>query len=173
MKIISFFNDLIDLMSVQSKNIEYYKQYSVAPIFFIHLLLVFPSTLLLGDPEASFNSELTTHLILTFVFTFINAIFFVYWFGRVNIHYSFLTFLNFEIIVSIAANIPFIAIAFLMDIFDSYLLLGFIAGIGAIMYVIYMFSLNLAKATGATEKYAFAAILISVFYQVIPEYLFL
>ena len=52
-------------------------------------------------------------------------------------------------------------------------MLGFIAGIGAIMYVIYMFSLNLAKATGATEKYAFAAILISVFYQVIIEYLLL
>lgn len=173
MKITLFFNDLIDLMSVQSKNIEHYKQYSLAPIFFILLLLAIPSTLLLGDPEASFISELITQLLLTFVFTFINAIFFVYWFGRVNIHYSFLTFLNFEIIVSIAASIPFIAIAFLMDIFDSYVLLGFIAGIGAIIYVIYMFSLNLANATGAIEKYAFAAILISVFYQVILEYLLL
>jgi hypothetical protein len=173
MKITLFFNDLIDLMSVQSKNIEHYKQYSIAPIFFIHLLLVVPSTLLLGDPEVSFNSELTIHLILTFVFTFINAIFFMYWFGRVNIHYSFLTFLNFEILISIAANIPFIAIAFLMDIFDSYPLMGFIAGIGAIMYVIYMFSLNLAKATGSIEKYAFAAIMISVFYQLIPEYILL
>ena len=166
MKIISLFNDLIDLMGVDSQEIEHYRKYPIAPIFIINMLLVIPSSILLEG-----NEPLAFDLIFSFVFTFINAGFLMFWFGRVNIKHSYLTFLNYDIIISIAANIPVIAILIVMNYFDSIPLIGFFGGIGAILYVIYMFSLNYAHSTKSLEMYAFIGILILFALQVIAELL--
>ena len=113
MKIISLINDLIDLMGVDSQEIEHYRKYPITPIFIINMLLVIPSSILLEG-----NEPLAFDLIFSFVFTFINAAFLMYWFGRVNIKHSYLTFLNYDIIISIAANIPVIAILIVMSYFN-------------------------------------------------------
>ena len=133
MKINTFFNDLIDLMGVQSQGIEHYRQYPLIPIFIINMLLVAVSSLLLESRES-----LTFDLIISFALTFINALFLMYWFGRVNLKYSFLTFLYFEVIISVASHIPFLAILVVMSYFDSMPWIGFFGGLGAIFYVIYM-----------------------------------
>ena len=166
MKITSLINDLIDLMGVQSQEIEHYRKYPIVPIFIINMLLVIPSSILLEG-----NEPLAFDLIFSFAFTFINAAFLMYWFGRVNISHSYLTFLNFDIIISIAANIPVIVILVFMGYFDSMPLIGFFGGIGAILYVIYMVSLNYAHSTKSLEMYAFIGILMLIVLQVITELL--
>ena len=166
MKITSLINDLIDLMGVQSQEIEHYRKYPIVPIFIINMLLVIPSSILLEGKE-----PLVFDLIFSFAFTFINAAFLMYWFGRVNIRHSYLTFLNYDIIISIAANIPVILILVVMSYFDSMPLIGFFGGIGAILYVIYMFSFNYAHSTKSLEMYAFIGILILFALQVIAELL--
>ena len=130
MKITSLINDLIDLMGIQSQEIEHYRKYPIVPIFIINMLLVIPSSILLEGKE-----PLAFDLIFSFAFTFINAAFLMYWFGRVNIRHSYLTFLNYDIIISIAANIPVIVILVVMGYFDSMPLIGFFGGIGAILYL--------------------------------------
>ena len=166
MKITSLINDLIDLMGVQSQEIEYYRKYPIVPIFIINMLLVIPSSILLEG-----NEPLAFDLIFSFAFTFINAAFLMYWFGRVNIKHSYLTFLNYDIIISIAANIPVILILVVMSYFDSMPLIGFFGGIGAILYVVYMVSLNYAHSTKSLEMYAFIGILMLIVLQVIAELL--
>ena len=166
MKITSLLNDLIDLMGVQSKEIEHYRKYPIVPIFIINMLLVIPSSILIEG-----NEPLAFDLIFSFVFIFINAAFLMYWFGRVNIKHSYLTFLHFDIIISIAANIPVIIILVFMNYFDSIPLIGFFGGIGAILYVVYMVSLNYAHSIKSLEMYAFIGILILIVLQVIAELL--
>ena len=166
MKITSLINDLIDLMGVKSQEIEHYRKYPIVPIFIINMLLVIPSSILLEGKET-----LAFDLIFSFAFTFINAAFLMYWFGRVNIRHSYLTFLNYDIIISIAANIPVIVILVVMGYFDSMPLIGFFGGIGAILYVVYMVSLNYAHSTKSLEMYSFIGILMLIVLQVIAELL--
>ena len=166
MKITSLINDLIDLMGVKSQEIEHYRKYPIVPIFIINMLLVIPSSILIEG-----NEPLAFDLIFSFVFIFINAAFLMYWFGRVNIKHSYLTFLHFDIIISIAANIPVILILVVMGYFESMPLIGFFGGICAILYVIYMVSLNYAHSTKSLEIYAFIGILILITLQVITELL--
>ena len=166
MKITSFFNDLIDLMGVQSHGIEHYRQYSLIPIFIINMLLVAVSSLLLDSRES-----LTFDLIISFVLTFINPLFLMYWFGRVNLKHSFLTFLYYDVIISVASHIPFLAILVVLNFFDSMPWIGFFGGLGAIFYVIYMVSLNYAQATKSLDSYAFVGVLILITFQGIAEFL--
>ena len=166
MKKTSLINDLIDLMGVKSQEIEHYRKYPIVPIFIINMLLVIPSSILIEG-----NEPLAFDLIFSFIFIFINAAFLMYWFGRVNIKHSYLTFLHFDIIISIAANIPIIIILVFMNYFDSIPLIGFFGGIGAILYVIYMVSLNYAHYTKSLEMYAFIGILLLIALQVIAELL--
>ena len=164
------FNDLIDLMGVQSRNIEYYEKYPLVLIFFIMLLLQIPSFILLPGDEHSISSNLTTDLILAFGVTFIEAIFFVYWFRRIGKNYSFSAFLHYDVMLSIAATIPYILILFVIKYFDSIPWVGVFGGLGAISYVIYMFTLNLAKATESSGRYAFIAIILVIVIQAIVDY---
>ena len=145
-------NDLINFLKFQSKDIEHYNQYPIALIFFIMLLLEVPSTFLSESYESTIESDLTINLLTAFVFTFIEAIFFVYWFGRIGKNHSFLTFVHYDVMLSIAANIPIIAILLVMQDFDSSTWTAFIGGLIGITYVIYMFSANLALATGSSKK---------------------
>ena len=166
MKITSLINDLIDLMSVQSQCIEHYRQYSLVPIFIINLLLVAASSAILDSRES-----LALDLVISIALTLINVIFLMYWFGRVNIKHSFLTFLHFDIVLGIAAHIPYLAILVVMNYFNSMPLIGFFGGIGAILYVVYMVSLNYAHSTKSLEMYAFIGILMLIVLQVIAELL--
>ena len=166
MKITSLINDLIDLMGVQSQGIEHYRQYSLVPIFIINLLLVAASTAILDSRES-----LALDLVISIALTLISVIFLMYWFGRVNIKHSFLTFLHFDIVLGIAAHIPYLAILVVMNYFNSMPLIGFFGGIGAILYVVYMVSLNYAHSTKSLEMYAFIGILILIALQVIAELL--
>ena len=95
----------------------------------------------------------------------------MYWFGRVNIRYSFLTFLHYDIVLGIAAHIPYLAILVVMNYFDSMPLIGFLAGLSAIFYVIYMVSLNYAQATKSLDSYAFIGVLIVITFQFVTELL--
>ena len=162
-------NDLIDLIKIQSKSIEHYKQYPIALLFFIMLLLEVLSTFLLERGESSIAPLLSYNIAIAFIFTFIEALVFVYWFGRIGKKYSFLTFLHYDAILSIAANIPVISILLVMQSFDSLPWVGIIGFLAATLYVIFMFIANLAKATESSKKYAFIAILIVVMLQYIPE----
>ena len=166
MKITSLINDLIDLMGVQSQGIEHYRQYSLVPIFIINLLLVAASSSILDSRES-----LALDLVISIALTLISVIFLMYWFGRVNIKHSFLTFLHFDIVLGIAAHIPYLAILVVMNYFNSMPLIGFFGGIGAILYVIYMVSLNYAHSTKSLEMYAFIGILMLIVVQVIAELL--
>ena len=166
MKITSLINDLIDLMGVQSQGIEHYRQYSLVPIFIINLLLVAASSAILDSRES-----LALDLVISIALTLISVIFLMYWFGRVNIKHSFLTFLHFDIVLGIAAHIPYLAILVVMNYFNSMPLIGFFGGIGAILYVVYMVSLNYAHSTKSLEMYAFIGILILIALQVIAELL--
>ena len=166
MKITSLINDLIDLMGVQSQGIEHYRQYSLVPIFIINLLLVAASSAILDSRES-----LALDLVISIALTLISVIFLMYWFGRVNIKHSFLTFLHFDIVLGIAAHIPYLAILVVMNYFNSMPLIGFFGGIGAILYVIYMVSLNYAHSTKSLEMYAFIGVLILIALQVIAELL--
>ena len=166
-------NDLVDLIRLQSKNIEHYKQYPIALLFFIMLLLEVPSTFLSERGGSSIASLLTYNISIAFLFTFIEAIIFVYWFGRIGKKYSFLTFLHYDAMLTIAASIPVIGILLVMQSFNSLPWVGIIGLLAATLYVIYMFIANLAKATSSSKKYAFFAILIVAMFQIIPEYIFL
>ena len=166
MKITSLINDLIDLMGVQSQGIEHYRQYSLVPIFIINLLLVAVSSVILDSRES-----LALDLVISIALTLINVIFLMYWFGRVNIKHSFLTFLHFDIVLGIAAHIPYLAILVVMNYFDSMPLIGFLAGLSAICYVIYMVSLNYAQATKSLDSYAFIGVLIVITFQFVTELL--
>ena len=166
MKITSLINDLIDLMGVKSQGIEHYRQYSLVPIFIINLLLVAASSSILDSRES-----LALDLVISIALTLISVIFLMYWFGRVNIKHSFLTFLHFDIVLGIAAHIPYLAILVVMNYFNSMPLIGFFGGIGAILYVVYMVSLNYAHSTKSLEMYAFIGILILIALQVIAELL--
>jgi len=166
-------NDLIDLLKIQSKSIEHYRQYPIALIFFILLLLEFPSTFFSESYESAFASDLTINLIIAFVFTFIEAIFFAYWFGRIRKNHSFLTFLHYDVMVSIAANVPVIIILLITQNLDSSPWIAIIGFLVAFIYVVYMFSANLALATGSSKKYALTAISIVVVFQFIAEFLLL
>ena len=166
MKITSLINDLIDLMGVQSQGIEHYRQYSLVPIFIINLLLVAASSSILDSRES-----LALDLVISIALTLISVIFLMYWFGRVNIKHSFLTFLHFDIVLGIAAHIPYLAILVVMNYFNSMPLIGFFGGIGAILYVVYMVSLNYAHSTKSLEMYAFIGVLILIALQVIVELL--
>ena len=166
-------NDLIDLIKLQSKNIDHYKQYPIALLFFIMLLLEVPSTFLSEKGDSSISYLLTYNLAITFVFTFIEAIFFVYWYGRIGKKYSFLTFLHYDAMLTIAASIPVIAILLVMQSFDSLPWVGIIGLLTATLYVLYMFIANLANAVGSSKKFAFGAIFIVALLQGIPEYLIL
>ena len=166
MKITSLINDLIDLMGVQSQGIEHYRQYSLVPIFIINLLLVAASSSILDSRES-----LALDLVISIALTLISVIFLMYWFGRVNIKHSFLTFLHFDIVLGIAAHIPYLAILVVMNYFNSMPLIGFFGGIGAILYVVYMVSLNYAHSTKSLEMYAFIGILMLIVLQVIAELL--
>lgn len=173
MKKTSLINDVIDLIVIKSKDIEHYRQYPIALIFFIMLLLVAQSTFLFKGNDSSIFSVVIIDLIFAFVFTFLNAIFLMYWFGRVGKKYSFLIFLHYDVMLSIAASIPFLVILFVMKNFDSSPWVGFIGGLGGIFYVVYMFSFNLANATDSSKKFALGAILISLLLQGITEAVFL
>jgi len=166
-------NDLFELIKLQSKNIEHYKQYPIALLFFLMLLLEVPSTFLSERGDSSIASLLTYNIATAFVFTFIEAILFVYWFGRIGIKYSFLSFLHYDAMLTIAASIPVIGILLLMQSFNSLPWVGIIGLLSATLYVIYMFIANLAKATESSKKYAFIAIFIAAMLQMIPEYIFL
>ena len=166
-------HDLIDLIKIQSKSIEHYKQYPIALLFFIMLLLEVLSTFLAERGDSSIAPLLSYNISIAFIFTFIEAILFMYWFGRVGKKYSFLTFLHYDAILTIAANIPVIGILLVMQSFDSLPWVGIIGFLTATLYVIYMFIANIAKATSSSKKYAFFAILVVVMLQIIPEYIFL
>ena len=166
-------NDLFDLIKLKSKNIEHYKQYPIALLFFLMLLLEVLSTFLSERGDSSIASLLTYNIATAFIFTFIEAILFVYWFGRVGKKYSFLSFLHYDAMLTIAANIPLIGILLVMQSFNSFPLVGIIGLLSATLYVIYMFIANLAKATDSSKKYAFVAIFIAAMLQIIPEYIFL
>ena len=166
-------NDLIDLVKIQSKSIEHYRQYPIALIFFILLLLELPSTFFTESYESSFTSDLTINLIIAFVFTFIEAIFFAYWFGRIGKNHSFLTFLHYDVMVSIAATVPVIIILLVTQNLDALPWVAIIGFLVAFIYVVYMFSANLALATGSSKNYALGAISIVVVFQFIAEYLIL
>jgi len=165
--------DLFDLIKLKSKNIEHYKQYPIALLFCLMLLLEVPSTFLSERGDSSIASLLTYSIATAFVFTFIEAILFVYWFGRIGNKYSFLSFLHYDAMLTIAASIPVIGILLLMQSFNSLPWVGIIGLLSATLYVIYMFIANLAKATESSKKYAFIAIFIAAVLQMIPEYIFL
>lgn len=166
-------NDLFELIKLQSKNIEHYKQYPIALLFFLMLLIEVPSSLLSERGDSSIAPLLTYNIGKAFVFTFIEAILFVYWFGRIGKKYSFLSFLHYDAILTIAANIPLIGILLVMQSLNSLPWVGIIGLLSATLYVVYMFIANLAKATDSSKKYAFVAIFIAAILQIIPEYLFL
>jgi hypothetical protein len=159
------FNDLIDLIKIQSKNIEHYKQYPIAFLFFIMFLLEFLSTFFSEGYGSTSTSNFTISLIIVFVFTFIEAVFFVYWFGRIGKNHSFLTFLHYDVMLSIAANIPVIIVLLITQNFNSSPWVAVIGFLAVFIYVIYMFSANLALATTSSKKYAFGAILIVALLQ--------
>jgi hypothetical protein len=69
--------------------------------------------------------------------------------------------------LSIAASIPTIAILLITQNFEPTSWIAIIGGFIAISYIIYMFSVNLALATGSSKKYAFGAILIVILMQII------
>ena len=159
-------NDIADLIKIQSKNIEHYNKYPIALIFIIMLILAVPTTFLSSDNE-SFASVLTFDLLETFVLTFVEAIFFVYWFGRIGKNHTFLSFLHYNVMLSIAASIPVIAILLITKNFDASSWTAIIGELIAVSYIIYMFSVNLALATGSSKKYACGAILIVILIEII------
>jgi hypothetical protein len=159
-------NDLTDLIKIQSKNIEHYNKYPIALIFFIMLILVIPTSFLTSDTELPIASVLTD-LLENFLLTFVEVIFFVYWFGRIGKNHTFLSFLHYNVMLSIAASIPTIAILLITQNFEPTSWIAIIGGFIAISYIIYMFSVNLALATGSSKKYAFGAILIVILIQII------
>ena len=124
-------NDLFDLIKLQSKNIEHYKQYPIALLFFLMLLLEVLSTFLSERGDSSIASLLTYNIATAFVFTFIEAILFVYWFERVGKKYSFLSFLHYDAMLTIAANLPLIGILLVMQSFNSFPWVGIIGLLSA------------------------------------------
>ena len=160
-------NDLADLIKIQSKNIEHYNKYPIALIFIIMLILVVPTTFLSSDNESSIASALTLDLLEGFVLTFVETIFFVYWFGRIGKNHTFLSFLHYNVMLSIAVSIPVIAVLLITQNFEASSWTSIIGGLIGVAYVIYMSSVNLALATGSSGKYAFGAILIVVLIQII------
>ena len=160
-------NDLADLIKIQSKNIEHYNKYPIALIFFIMLILVVPTSFLTSDNELPIASVLTLDLLENFLLTFVEVIFFVYWFGRIGKNHTFLSFLHYNVMLSIAASIPTIAILLITQNFEPTSWIAIIGGFIAISYIIYMFSVNLALATGSSKKYSFGAILIVILIQII------
>ena len=166
-------NDLIDLIKVQSKNIEHYRQYHIALLLFIMLLLEVPLTFLSQSQDSSIAITLTYNISIALIFTFIEALIFMYWFGRIGKKYSFLAFLHYDAILSIAAYIPVMIILLAYQSFESLPWVGIICFLVAIIYVFYMFIANLAKATDSSKKYALVAIFIAAILQMIPEYIFL
>ena len=160
-------NDLADLIKIQSKNIEHYNKYPIALIFIIMLILVVPTSFLTSDNELPIASVLTLDLLENFLLTFVEVIFFVYWFGRIGKNHTFLSFLHYNVMLSIAASIPTIAILLITQNFEPTSWIAIIGGFIAISYIIYMFSFNLALATGSSKKYAFGAILIVILIQII------
>ena len=159
-------NDIADLIKIQSKNIEHYNKYPIALIFFIMLILAVPTTFLSSDNE-SFASVLTFDLLQTFVLTFVEAIFFVYWFGRIGKNHTFLSFLHYNVMLSIAGSIPVIAIFLITQNFEAKSWASIIVGFISAFYILYLFSVNLALATGSSKKYGFGAILIVILIQTI------
>ena len=166
-------NDLIDLIKVQSKNIEHYRQYHIALLLFIMLLLEVPLTFLSQSQDSSIAITLTYNISIALIFTFIEALIFMYWFGRIGKKYSFLAFLHYDAILSIAAYIPVMIILLAYQSFESLPWVGIICFLVAIIYVFCMFIANLAKATDSSKKYALVAIFIAAILQMIPEYIFL
>ena len=160
-------NDIADLIKIQSKNIEHYNKYPIALLLFIMLILEVPSSFLSESNESSIALDLTFNLLNALVLTFIEAILFVYWFGRIGKNHSFISFLRYDAMLSIAANIPVIAILLITQNFEESSWIAIIGGLIAVSYIIYMFSVNLALATGSSGKYAFGAILIVVLIQLI------
>ena len=67
--------------------------------------------------------------------------------------------------LSIAANIPVIIVLLITQNFNSSAWVAVIGFLAAFIYVIYMFSANLAIATTSSKKYAFGAILIVALLQ--------
>ena len=159
-------NDLVDLIKIQSKNIEHYNKYPIALIFSIMLILAVPTTFLSSDNE-SFASVLTFDLLETFVLTFVEAIFFVYWFGRIGKNHTFLSFLHYNVMLSVTGSIPVIAILLITQNFEETSWTSIIGGFIAAFYILYLFSVNLALATGSSKKYGFVAILIVILIQTI------
>ena len=82
-------NDLADLIKIQSKNIEHYNKYPIVLIFIIMLILVVPTSFLTSDTELPIASVLTLDLLENFLLTFVEVIFFVYWFGRIGKNHTF------------------------------------------------------------------------------------
>ena len=99
-------NDIADLIKIQSKNIEYYNKYPIALLLFVMLILEVPSSFLSEGNESSIAFDLTFNLLNALVLTFIEAILFVYWFGRIGKNHSFISFLRYDAMLSFAANIP-------------------------------------------------------------------
>ena len=162
-------NDIADLIKIQSKNIEHYNKYPIALIFLIMLILVVPITFLSSDNESPITSALTLDLLEAFVLTFVEAIFFVYWFGRIGKNHTFLLFLHYNLMLSIAASIPVIAIILITKNFDASLWTALIGELIAVSYIIYLLSVNLALATGSSKKYGFGAILIVILIEIISS----
>ena len=69
--------------------------------------------------------------------------------------------------ISIAVSIPVIAVLLITQNFEASSWTSIIGGLIGVAYIIYMFSVNLALATGSSGKYAFGAILIVVLIQII------
>ena len=167
------FNDLIDLLKIKSKNIEHYTQYPIALIFFIMLLLQFPSNLNPDGFSPSYAYALSMSLIFASVFTFIEAAFFIFWFGRIGKSHSFLTYLHYAVMLSIASQIPAITVLLITQSINSSPWIPVIGFLAVFIYIIYMYSVNLARAVSSSKKYAFVAILIVALLQFTVQLLIL
>ena len=163
------FNDLIDLLKIKSKNIEHYTQYPIALIFFIMLLLQFPSNLNPDGFGPSYVYSLSMSLIFASVFTFIEAAFFVFWFERIGKSHPFLTYLHYAVMLSIASQVPAIVVLLITQSINASPWIPVIGFLAVFIYIIFMYSANLAHAVSSSKKYAFTAILIVTSLQLIVQ----
>ena len=165
------FNDLIDFFKFQSKGIEHYIKYSTSLIFFIVIVLEIPFTYFSEGYESSTTSDLAINLLIAIPSVLFEALFFVYWLGRKDKKYSFLTVLNFTAMLTITASIPLIAWEAISPNIDSSSWGSIIAALIFVIYIFYLMVANMSVATGVSKKYALGGFLVIIGLLQIPTQL--
>ena len=167
------FNDVLNFLKFQSKDIEHYKQYQIGLILLIVTLLEIPYTFLSEGYNSSLAPDLVINLLITIPSVLIEAIFFVYWLGRKDKKYSFATVLNFTAMLTISTSIVIVAWAAIEQNLDPSSWASIIIALIVVIYCIYLLTANMSMATGVTKKYAFGGLLLIVGLLQIPNQLLL